>query len=131
PGVAVRVIDVNVDPFRQLNAGDSYILDVSNVRLRSQLANGRFAASADFEELALADAIFVSVPTPFGRAKEPDLRFVVAAAEQIAKHLRPQQLVILESTTFPGTTEEVLRPILERSGLRAGRDFYLAFSPER
>lgn len=128
-----RVTGVEHDEGRvaRLQAGDSYILDVPSELLGRHVAAGRFVATADYDGLREADVIFVSVPTPFDRAKQPDLTFVNAAAEQIAPRLRSGQLVILESTTYPGTTDEVLRPILERGGLRAGRDFYLAFSPER
>jgi UDP-N-acetyl-D-glucosamine dehydrogenase len=128
-----RVVGIDVDErrVRTLREGTSPIMDVSHQRLRDQLQSGRFSASSDFDELHEIDVIFVTVPTPFDKAKQPDLRFVVAAAESIAPRLHTQQLVILESTTFPGTTDEVMRPILERGGLTAGSDFYLAFSPER
>ncbi len=132
-GAGFSVVGVESDPLRaeQLMHGDSYIMDVPSETLASAIATGRFRATTDYDSLRDVDVVFVSVPTPFDRAKQPDLRFVVAAGEGIAARLRRGQLVILESTTFPGTTDEVLRPILERSGLRAGADFYLAFSPER
>ena len=130
-GFRVIGIDVDEQRVRTLREGTSPIMDVSEVRLREQLESGRFRASSDNDELREADVIFVTVPTPFDKAKQPDLRFVVAAAEGIAPRLHADQLVILESTTFPGTTDEVMRPILERGGLKAGADFYLAFSPER
>lgn len=128
-----RVIGVEAIPERaaKLNAGESYILDVPSAALVEQVAASRFRATSDYEAIREADVIFVSVPTPFDKAKAPDLRFIIAAGEGIAPRLHAGQLVILESTTFPGTTDEVLRPILERSGLRAGQDFLLAFSPER
>ena len=130
-GFRVAGIDVDAARVAGLAEGTSHILDVPDVVLREQIEAGRFSATTDHDVLRTADVIFVAVPTPSDRAKQPDLRFIVAAAEQIAARLRRGQLVILESTTFPGTTDEVLRPILERSGLRAGADFYLAFSPER
>jgi UDP-N-acetyl-D-glucosamine dehydrogenase len=130
-GFRVAGIDLDEQRVRTLRDGRSPIMDVSQERLEEQLESGRFRASSDYDELREADVIFVTVPTPFDRAKQPDLRFVVAAAEGIASRLRTRQLVILESTTFPGTTDEVMRPILERGGLKAGADFYLAFSPER
>jgi UDP-N-acetyl-D-glucosamine dehydrogenase len=130
-GFGVVGIDVDEQRVRFLRDGRSYILDVKAERLQEQIEAGRFDASTDYDAVADADVIFVTVPTPFDRAKQPDLRYVVAAAEGIASRLRPQQLVILESTTFPGTSDEVLKPILERRGLKAGEDFYLAFSPER
>jgi UDP-N-acetyl-D-glucosamine dehydrogenase len=127
------VLGIEIDPRRvtALQDGHSYIMDVPDGRLRAQLDAGRFRATSDYEGIRDSDVVFVTVPTPFDRAKQPDLRFVIAAGEQIALRLRAGQLVILESTTYPGTTDEVLRPILERSGLRLGEDFYLAFSPER
>ena len=130
-GFRVIGIDVDEQRVRTLREGTSPIMDVSQERLREQLQLGHFTASSDYEDLRETDVIFVTVPTPFDKAKQPDLRFVVAAAEGIAPRLHADQLVILESTTFPGTTDEVMRPILERGGLKAGADFYLAFSPER
>lgn len=130
-GFHVTGVEVNQERVARLRASDSYILDVPREVLREHVTSGRFAATADYDALRDADVIFVSVPTPFDRAKQPDLTFVIAAAEQILPRLRTGQLVILESTTYPGTTDEVLRPILERGGMRAGHDFFLAFSPER
>jgi UDP-N-acetyl-D-glucosamine dehydrogenase len=128
-----RVIGIDADERKvaRLRAGESYIADVPSSALRDAVETGRFDASTDYDRLRDADVIFVSVPTPFDRAKQPDLSYVTAAAEAIEPRLRRGQLVILESTTYPGTTEEVLRPILERGGLNAGVDFLLAFSPER
>lgn len=130
-GFHVTGIDVDERRVRDLCAGHSHILDVADDVLRRHVATGRFDATTDFEILRSVDVAFVSVPTPFDRAKQPDLSYVRAAAEQIAPRLRPGQLIVLESTTYPGTTDEVLRPILESGGLRAGSDFHLAFSPER
>ena len=128
-----QVLGIDSDPDRvvRLRRGDSYIHDVPSDALRAEVERGRFSATTDYAALRDVDVIFVSVPTPFDRAKQPDLAYIVAAAEGIAGHLRRGHLVILESTTYPGTTDEVLRPILERGGLRGGVDFYLAFSPER
>ncbi len=130
-GYPVIGVEVVAERVARLAAGDSYILDVPSEELRAQVDAGRFTPTTDYDKLREADAIFLSVPTPYDRAKAPDLSFVISAGEGIAPRLRAGQLVILESTTFPGTTDEVLRPILDRSGLIAGRDFYLAFSPER
>lgn len=130
-GFPVVAIDVDPERVEQLQRGETYLLDVPSQALLDLLQAGRLAATVDYDRLSEADVIFVAVPTPYDRAKQPDLRYVMAAGEQIATRLRHGQLVILESTTYPGTTDEVLRPILERSGLRAGEDFYLAFSPER
>ncbi len=129
----LHVTTVDVDPVKvdSLRRGVSYIPDVPTERLARVVDAGRLAPTTDFAALADVDAISICVPTPLRKTKDPDLSFVVAAVEQVARHLRPGQLVVLESTTYPGTTEEVVRPMLERGGLVAGRDFFLAFSPER
>jgi UDP-N-acetyl-D-glucosamine dehydrogenase len=130
-GFGVVAVDVDADRVRKLCAGESYIQDVPSERLAAQVNQRRLDATTDYAALRNVSVIFVAVPTPFDRAKQPDLRYIVQAAESIASVLQKGQLVVLESTTYPGTTDEVMRPILERSGLVAGRDFYLAFSPER
>jgi UDP-N-acetyl-D-glucosamine dehydrogenase len=129
-----RVVLVDVDPARieSLNRGESYIEDVPSEVLAPLVADGRVAATTDYDALRDADAILVALPTPLSRQREPDLSILVSAAEEIAKRLRRGHLVVLESTTYPGTTREQVKPILEAgSGLVCGRDFYLAFSPER
>jgi UDP-N-acetyl-D-glucosamine dehydrogenase len=129
-----KVLLVDVDPARvaQLNAGESYIEDVPSDVLGPLVERGLVAATTDYDALRDAAAILVALPTPLSRQREPDLRILAAAAEQIASRLREGQLVVLESTTYPGTTREQVQPILERgSGLVAGKDFHLAFSPER
>ncbi|HEU5009511.1 MAG TPA: nucleotide sugar dehydrogenase, partial [Gaiellaceae bacterium] len=129
-----RVLLVDVDPARvaTLNAGESYIEDVPADVLKPLVDDGRIAATTDYDELRDVGAILVALPTPLSRQREPDLRILVSAAEQIATRLRPGHLVVLESTTYPGTTREQVQPLLERgSGLKAGQDFHLAFSPER
>jgi UDP-N-acetyl-D-glucosamine dehydrogenase len=129
-----RVLLVDVDPARvaTLNAGESYIEDVPADVLKPLVDDGRIVATTDYDDLRDVRAILVALPTPLSRQREPDLRILVSAAEQIATRLRPGQLVVLESTTYPGTTREQVQPILERgSGLKAGQDFHLAFSPER
>ena len=129
-----EVLLVDVDPARvaQLNAGESYIEDVPSDVLKPLVDAGLVAATTDYDELRDAAAILVALPTPLSRQREPDLRILVSAAGEIAKRLRPGQLVVLESTTYPGTTREQVLPILEAgSGLTAGTDFHLAFSPER
>jgi UDP-N-acetyl-D-glucosamine dehydrogenase len=130
-GYRVIAIDVDDERVRKLGAGESYIRDVPSETLAVQVNAGRFRATSDYGALREAQIIFVAVPTPFDRAKQPDLSYIISAAEGIAAVLHEGQLVVLESTTYPGTTDEVMRPILERSGHRAGSDFYLAFSPER
>ncbi len=138
--VGYRVIGIDVDEGRvaAINRGESYIRDIPSHRLAPLAAEaspagdgGRLTATTDYNALTEADAIVVCVPTPFDSMKTPDLSYVRAAAQGIARRLRAGQLVILQSTTYPGTTEEEVLPILEGSGLRAGVDFFLAFSPER
>jgi UDP-N-acetyl-D-glucosamine dehydrogenase len=124
-------IDLDSAKVEAINAGRSYIDDVAEADVARFRAAGQLSASADFDVLKDIDTVNICVPTPLRKTKDPDLSFIVAAAEQIATRLRPGMLVILESTTYPGTTDELVLPILERSGLRAGKDFFLAFSPER
>jgi len=126
-----RVVGLDVDGAKveKLAAGQSYIRHIEPERIVQ--SRERFRASTDFAELGGCDAIIVCVPTPLTEGREPDLSYVAATAHTIARHLRQNQLVVLESTTYPGTTEEVVQPILEGTGLRVGKDFHLAFSPER
>jgi UDP-N-acetyl-D-glucosamine dehydrogenase len=130
-GLTVTAVDVDRTKVGQIGRGESYIPDVPGDRLGRLVGAGRLEATTDFARLADVDAISICVPTPLRKSKDPDLSYVVAAVEQVARHLRRGQLVVLESTTYPGTTDEVVRPMLERGGLVAGRDFFLAFSPER
>lgn len=129
-GLAVAGLDVNEYRVARLNAGRSPIDDISDAGLERMIAAG-FEAGTDPAMAARASAIVICVPTPLSDEGGPDLSAVVSATESIAPHLRPGTLVVLESTTYPGTTEEVVQPILERSGLRVGTDLHLAFSPER
>jgi len=128
-----KVVGFDIDPRKveMLNRGRSYIKHVSALELRKYLSNKRFDATADFRRLKEADAVLICVPTPLDAHRNPDLSFVLNTTGTVARHLRKGQLVILESTTYPGTTDEEMLPILERGGLRVGRDFFLAFSPER
>jgi len=131
-GKRVLLVDIDQERVAKLNRGESYIEDVPSAKLAPLVADDSIAATTDYDELRDADAIVVALPTPLSRQREPDLRILSAASEEIGKRLRPGQLVVLESTTYPGTTREQVRPILERaSGLTAGTDFHLAFSPER
>jgi UDP-N-acetyl-D-glucosamine dehydrogenase len=114
-----------------IGRGESYIRDVTSDDLAGVRASGRLSATSDTAVIAELDTLNICVPTPLRKTKDPDLSYVVSAVEMIGQHLRPGQLVVLESTTYPGTTDEVVRPILERRGLKAGEDFFLAFSPER
>lgn len=129
-----EVLGVDSDPgkIERLRAGESYIGHIDSARVAEAVLGGRLTPSSDFAVLAAADAILICVPTPLGTHREPDLSFVTGTARQLAPHLRRGVLVVLESTTYPGTTEEVLLPMLESgSGLKAGIDFHLAYSPER
>jgi len=130
-GFCVTGIDVDKAKVNSINRGISYIQDVDSKVLGELVREGRLKATGDFEALKEVDTINICVPTPLRKTKEPDISYIVAAAEEIARHLRKGQLVILESTTYPGTTEEVILPMLEATGLEVGRDFFLAFSPER
>ncbi len=123
--------DVDPEKPKRLMAGESYIKHVPSAWIAEWLAEGRFSATADLTRLAEADALLICVPTPLSDSRDPDLTYVEATARQIAAHLRPGQLVVLESTTYPGTTRDVILPILQETGLQAGIDFFLAYSPER
>ena len=114
-----------------VNSGRSHIEDVTDAELAEMVATGRLEATTDMSRLAECDAISISVPTPLSKTQDPDVSHVIAASEAVAASLRPGQLVVLESTTYPGTTREVLLPAMERTGLHAGTDFFLCFSPER
>lgn len=130
-GYRVSAFDTDSAKIDSLNAGKSYIEYVSDEALKQEVDAGRFAASGDFELLVEMDVILICVPTPLDSHNEPDLSFVVETAESIGKRLRQGQLVVLESTTYPGTTDEVVRPILDKAGLECGKGYFLAFSPER
>lgn len=130
-GFRVLGFDTDAAKVAALKAGRSYIRHIPPADVAAMNATGRFDATADMARLGEPDAILICVPTPLTRHREPDMTYVVATAEAIAARLRPGQLVVLESSTWPGTTEEVVKPILERSGLVSGRDVFLGYSPER
>jgi UDP-N-acetyl-D-glucosamine dehydrogenase len=130
-GFRVLGYDLNRERAARVASGVSHIADVPSARLQQAIAAKRLRASADAAILREADVFVICVPTPFTKARQPDLSHVVRAGQDIAPHLASQRMVILESTTYPGTTRDVLRPLLEESGLRAGEDFALAFAPER
>src|SRR3989449_1674228 len=130
-GFAVTGLDVDLDRIETLNAGQSYSPDVDSEALATLLRAGRYEATSDFSALERSDVVIICVPTPLRKSKDPDISFVIAAAEQVAAHFRPGQLVILESTACPGTTEELLLPLFAERGARVGENFFLAFSPER
>jgi UDP-N-acetyl-D-glucosamine dehydrogenase len=130
-GYRVTGFDIDEEKIRCLRSGTSYVTDVKASDLEPLVKAGLLDATADFTLLEELDAVSICVPTPLSKTREPDISFIVAAAETLRRHLHPQMLVVLESTTYPGTTEEVVQPLLESTGLKAGTDFYLAFSPER
>ncbi len=132
-GAGFRVVgfDVDAEKVALLNAGRSYIRHIPDAAIAALVTSRRFRAATDFAELAGVDAVLICVPTPLTRHREPDLSYVTGTAEALAPHLRRGQLVVLESTTYPGTTRGVMLPILERGGLTSGVDFFLAYSPER
>jgi UDP-N-acetyl-D-glucosamine dehydrogenase len=130
-GYEVHGIDIDERRVRELNQGRSYIQDVATADVAEMVAARRFLATTDFTVLKRCDAVNICVPTPLSKQRDPDVSYIVAAATEVARHLHRGQLVILESTTYPGTTEELVLPMLAESGLKVGRDFFLAFSPER
>ncbi len=130
-GFDVTGLDVDASKIDEINAGRSYILDVKTEDVKACVDAGRLRASSNMSLLKDMDAIDICVPTPLRKTKDPDLSYVVQAVDSVKAHLKKGQLVILESTTYPGTTDEVVQPALEENGLKAGVDFYLAFSPER
>jgi UDP-N-acetyl-D-glucosamine dehydrogenase len=130
-GKNVVLVDVDRDVVDGINRGESHIGDVPSEALKTLVDAGRVSATSDYDALRGVDAILIALPTPLSSHREPDLTIVESAAAEIAPRLRKGQVVVLESTTYPGTTRESLQPILERSGMKAGEDFHLAFSPER
>lgn len=130
-GFHVTGLDIAADRVASLNAGRNYIQDVSDQDLTQLLEQKRFVASTDFAALADIDAVSICVPTPLRKGKDPDISYILGAVEEVQKHLHRGQLIVLESTTYPGTTHEVVYPQLSKTGLKVGEDFFLAFSPER
>jgi len=130
-GFPVTGLDVDRRKIDKLEAGESYIKHIDAEPIRRLTGSGKFKATTDFSKTSELDCVIICVPTPLTASREPDMSFIVAASEAVAPFVRPGQLFVLESSTYPGTTEEVMKPILERGGLVAGKDFYLAFSPER
>lgn len=129
-----RVLGLDIDPAKvdAINSGRSYIHHISEAHIQEHVSSGHLTASTDFSRVAQSDAIIICVPTPLNKNREPDISYILKTGEAIGPHLKPGVLVVLESTTYPGTTDEDLREVLEgRSGLKAGVDFHLAFSPER
>ncbi|HEY6073511.1 MAG TPA: nucleotide sugar dehydrogenase, partial [Anaerolineales bacterium] len=130
-GYRVLGFDINQTVVDGLNAGRSHVKDVTDAQLQAAMECGRLSATTDLLRLSEPDAISICVPTPLSKFKDPDISFIVAATESVKKRIRRGQAIILESTTYPGTTREIMLPALESTGLKVGRDFFLAFSPER
>ncbi|MEN8005480.1 MAG: nucleotide sugar dehydrogenase [Candidatus Krumholzibacteriota bacterium] len=130
-GFRVIGFDLDVNKVNAVNKGDSYIIDISSEDLAGVVESGHLVATTDFSRLAEVDSVNICVPTPLGKTRDPDISYIQAAVGSIAESMHSGMLVILESTTYPGTTEEVILPILSENGLEVGRDFFLAFSPER
>jgi UDP-N-acetyl-D-glucosamine dehydrogenase len=131
-GVSVIGLDIDCVKVDALNNGSSYIQHIKPESVASQVEAGRFVATNDFSRVALVEAVIICVPTPLNKNREPDISYIIDTGRKIAPHLKKGQLIVLESTTYPGTTDEDLRSVLEQgSGLKAGEDFHLAFSPER
>ena len=130
-GFNVTGIDISTEVVKKVNSGVSHILDVSTAELSKLVKSKKIIATNDFSVIKDLDTINICVPTPLRKSKDPDVSFIISAVTEIQKYIRKEQLIILESTTYPGTTEEVVRPLLEETGLITGKDFYLAFSPER
>jgi UDP-N-acetyl-D-glucosamine dehydrogenase len=130
-GFKVTGLDIDAEKIGALQAGDSYIPDIPSTTVRSLVKDGRFHPTTDPEALKNMDTVTICVPTPLRKTKDPDLSYIMNSVEVIRRSLHPGQLIILESTTYPGTTEEMVLPTLEETGLKVGRDFFLAFSPER
>jgi len=128
-----KVIGIDLDPNKiaSLKKGQSYILDVPEKLIAETVKSGKFIPTADFSALADADTVSICVPTPLSKSRDPDISFILSATEEIRKHLHAGQLIVLESTTYPGTTDELIVPELETTGLKVGTDFFVAFSPER
>lgn len=130
-GLRVHGIDTDAARVARVQRGASHVQDVADSDLKALVENGRLRASTGFEALKSSDAAIICVPTPLRKTRDPDISYIVAAVDQIARYVHAGLLVVLESTTYPGTTEEIILPKLRSSGLRVGRDFFLAFSPER
>jgi UDP-N-acetyl-D-glucosamine dehydrogenase len=129
----IDTIGFEVDDYKinKLNAGENYIEDLDDIFVNSLLVSGKLKATKDVTKLSECDAVFICVPTPFTDNKDPDIRYIINSARSLSDNMKPGAVVILKSTTFPGTTEKYVMPILERADRKVGVDYYLAFSPER
>jgi UDP-N-acetyl-D-glucosamine dehydrogenase len=130
-GLRVTGIEIDPDKVARLQGGDSYVQDVKPYEVKGLIADGKFLVVNDYRVLEELDAVSICVPTPLSKTKDPDISYIAAATKEIVTYLHPGQLIVLESTTYPGTTDEVILPALQKSGLEVGREFFVAFSPER
>lgn len=130
-GVKVIGFDIDEKKIKKLNSGKSIIKHIPDSQVKKMVTSGLFKATTNMSQIRNADAVIVCVPTPLTKNREPDMQFIISSSETIAKYLKRGQLISFESTTYPGTTRELVIPILEKGGLKAGKDFYLAYSPER
>lgn len=130
-GLKVYGIDIDAEKVEQLSLGRSYVLDVPDDTIRSLVESGAFTATTDYAVLAECDAACICVPTPLTKTMDPDISYIISAVDEVARHLHPGMLIVLESTTYPGTTDELVLSRLSQSGLEVGKDYFLAFSPER
>jgi len=130
-GFEVIGLDIDEERVKKINRGVSYILDISSKDLKEQVNEKRLKASSKEDILKKVDIVIICVPTPLRKTREPDISYIIDATEKVSRYLKKGQIIILESTTYPGTTEEVVLPMLEKTGLKGGKDFFLAFSPER
>ncbi|MEW5950600.1 MAG: nucleotide sugar dehydrogenase [Elusimicrobiota bacterium] len=130
-GIKVTAFEKDESKIKSVNKGSSYVIDIKNDKLAPLVKKGNIKATGDFSELKKNDAVIICVPTPLRKSKDPDVSYIVSSCKVLSENLKKGMLVILESTTYPGTTSELVKPILEKSGLKAGKDFWLAFSPER
>jgi UDP-N-acetyl-D-glucosamine dehydrogenase len=130
-GLQVTGIEIDIEKVARLRSGESYVQDVKPYEVKGLIADGKLLVVDNYEELNQLDAVSICVPTPLSKTKDPDISYIAAVTKQIVVHLHPGQLIVLESTTYPGTTDEVILPELQKSGLHVGQEFFLAFSPER
>ena len=130
-GIKVVGFDIDATKIKKLNSGKSILKHIPNSQVKKMVDDKKFVATTNMSRMKNVDAILICVPTPLTQSREPDMQFVVKSCETISKYIRKNQLIVLESTTYPGTTRELMAPILERSGLKAGKDFFMAYSPER
>jgi UDP-N-acetyl-D-glucosamine dehydrogenase len=130
-GIRVTGIEKDADKVAKLNRGENYILDVDSTELSGLVARGLLSATTDYSVVSQLDAISICVPTPLNKTGDPDISHIISARDEVIKHLRPGTVIVLESTTYPGTTEEIVAPAFEEAGFKVGEDIYIAFSPER